>query len=126
VISGALLAGAFFGMLDGRYVGSNSSQPEYRARARQSVKRGMEFILCPVKHAEHLVPELVEQVPGLGGVCLFSARIVAFPPCFWMMVVFIGIRLNRQWKVVTTEKMAAQMAARYGHLLRPFSKRPNG
>jgi len=123
LIAVLLLWTALVGLLSERSRASHAWQPESRIRARKIVKRSMEFVLRPVERPRHLVPDFVESIPAVGDASLAAARFVAFPPCFWMAVAFVGIRTNRKLKVVTSERLRDHFDAKFGWLHRQQKSR---
>ena len=116
VISLTLMMGAVVGLFGHASEGSYASRPEYRTRARESVRRSMEFILSPIDRPSRLVPRYVQSIPLIGDASLAAATFIAFPPCFWVVVAFVGLRVNRALKLVTSEKLMKYFEAKYGHL----------
>ncbi len=115
-ISLALMMFAIVGLMSHASQGSYSSRPEYKIRARETTKQLMEFILSPVERPSRLVPDVLESIPLIGRASLAAANVVAFPPCFWAVAAFIGIRINRALKIVTSDKLLSYLEAKYGHL----------
>ena len=123
VISVGLIMFAIVGLMCHVSQGSYASRPEYKIRARETMKRSMEFILSPVERPDRLVPDSVESIPVIGDASLAVANIATFTPCFWAVVAFIVIRMNRFFKIVTKERLLDHFEAKYGQFAK-FTRRP--